>query len=424
MDQGERDEEKIRARRLNGVAEEFAREYYATLSGDGPADSVRHYYRDNSILLVYDRDAGMVGCWSAVGADRIAECVRDRLHPRDDAVTVVSATGWHAYGDVIITVTGITAGDRRRFTRTAVLHRERRYVKTDVIERGGGGGGECAGRDRAAAERRPPPPQPSPPRCLSPPPPPPPDERVQLTVSGLPASARPHDVRWFFEQRYGPVVSVRLMRRQGNYGFVTYETAESARRVMRRRWRNSEPVVLLQYPEDADGTTAWLVVKRKRAKTTGAAAADSADPRRFPPADRQLFVGDIPDAVTETDLRRFFSAWGPVAYVRIMSAAKKGDGCGVCDDDLAPDATVHGFVTFATPDGARAALADRTITYGGDDHGGDGGHGVPLTVAKKIKRTAVEFARQNSNRGEKSTEKSHRRTRTTCAAEHSILVCF
>jgi len=58
----------------------------------------------------------------------------------------------------------------------------------------------------------------------------------------------------------------------------------------------------------------------------------------------KIYVGNLGDATTENDLRALFSAHGNVAEVNLPKERPSGRSRG------------FGFVTMATPEGARSAI--------------------------------------------------------------------
>jgi len=174
----------------------------------------------------------------------------------------------------------------------------------------------------------------------------------QLFVSGIPADIKPQDLRQFFE-RYGELHSLRIMKKNVNYGFITYAKPDSTMKVLQNR-----PIL---FP-DKDGV--WLVVKEKR-------NTPQEKDNVYLPTSHQLFIGDIPDNVTSEDLKHFFSMWGDVVNARIMATEENLEFT---------TKTVHGFVTFETEQSAKTVLNNRPIVFPNEN-------GVELKVMEKLSRS-------------------------------------
>lgn len=194
----------------------------------------------------------------------------------------------------------------------------------------------------------------------------------QLFISGIPATIKPQALRHFFEQ-YGQLHSLRVMKKNINYGFITFAKSESAQKVLQNR-----PII---FPNE---TGVWLVVKEKR-KTF------QDRENMYLPTSHQLFIGDIPDNVTSDDLKYFFNKWGDVIYARIMVMQEN------TNSDLE---NMHGFVTFKTEQGAKAVLKNKPIVFP------NGNNSIELEVMEKyykpIKNRYV--TRENSKKELKTTK--------------------
>lgn len=178
-----------------------------------------------------------------------------------------------------------------------------------------------------------------------------PPKSHQLFVSGIPANAQPQELRQFFEQ-FGPLYSLRIMKRNLNYGFITYAKSESAQKVLQNR-----PIL---FPND---TGVMLVVKEKK---TNLHNKDNI----YLPNSHQLFIGDIPDDITSDELKIFFSAWGMVMNARILvTRGTPGSASEI----------VQGFVTFETEYSAKAVLQNKPIVFPDKN-------GVELKVMEKLCR--------------------------------------
>lgn len=179
----------------------------------------------------------------------------------------------------------------------------------------------------------------------------------QLFVSGIPATIKPQALRHFFEQ-YGQLYSLRVMKKNVNYGFITFAKTESAQKVLQDR-----PIV---FPNE---NGVWLVVKEKR-------KAFQDRENMFLPTNHQLFIGDIPDNVTSDDLKYFFNKWGEIVYVRIMVMQRNAKY---------NMEKIHGFVTFKTELAAKAVLKNKPIVFPYENDG------IELKVMEKYKSIKNKF---------------------------------
>lgn len=84
-----------------------------------------------------------------------------------------------------------------------------------------------------------------------------------------------------------------------------------------------------------------------------AAGAKQAEPLRFPVLGTRLYVGNIPYSSTEEELRQFFSEFGQVTDVAIVTDRETGRPRGFA------------FVSFDAEDAARAAEAAHGRELGG-----------------------------------------------------------
>lgn len=198
-----------------------------------------------------------------------------------------------------------------------------------------------------------------------------PPKSHQLFISGIPVNVQPQDLRQFFEQ-FGPLHSLRIMKRNLNYGFITYAKSESAQKVLQNR-----PIL---FPND---TGIMLVVKEK--KTTF-----HNNDNTYLPNSHQLFVGDIPDDITSDELKNFFNAWGMVMNARIIVTR----GTPESTSDI-----VQGFVTFETEHSAKAVLQSKPIIFPYEN-------GVELKVKEKFGRlfsdkNIIHEFRKNKNADKK-----------------------
>lgn len=173
----------------------------------------------------------------------------------------------------------------------------------------------------------------------------------QLFVSGIPANIKPQDLRHFFEQ-YGELYSLRIMKKNVNYGFITYAKPEFTQRVLQNR-----PIL---FP-DEDGV--WLIVKEKRNTSQN-------KDKMYLPTSHQLFIGDIPGNVTSEDLKHFFNTWGDVVHAQIKAMEEHQEST---------TETVHGFVTFKTEQSAKTVLKNRPIVFPNEN-------GIELRVMEKLSR--------------------------------------
>ncbi|XP_050527889.1 uncharacterized protein LOC126897982 [Daktulosphaira vitifoliae] len=157
----------------------------------------------------------------------------------------------------------------------------------------------------------------------------------QLYVSNIPSGIKYNDLKKFFEQ-FGPLFSLRIMKINKNFGFITYADERSAKEVL-----NNRPISF----SVEDGV--WLTVKEKKSRS------DNYKKLKINlPESHQLFVGDIPDSVTVEDLRSFFGRFGTIVCARILRYSKAD----------VPQ-TTHGFVTFQTRESANRVLNMAPLWY-------------------------------------------------------------
>ncbi|XP_050426963.1 uncharacterized protein LOC126837180 [Adelges cooleyi] len=170
----------------------------------------------------------------------------------------------------------------------------------------------------------------------------------QLYISNIPSGTKYNELKKFFEQ-HGPLYSLRIMKINKNFGFITYADESSAKEVL-----NNRPISF----SAEDGV--WLTVKEKRSRS------DNYKKLKINlPESHQLFIGDIPDNVTVEDLRAFFGTYGTIVCARILRYSKAD----------VPQST-HGFVTFHTRESANRVLNMTPIWYPDTD-------GVLLSVMEK-----------------------------------------
>lgn len=194
----------------------------------------------------------------------------------------------------------------------------------------------------------------------------------QLFVSGIPASIKPQALRHFFEQ-YGQLYSLRVMKKNVNYGFITFVKSESAKKVLQDR-----PII---FPNESG---VWLVVKEKRKTFQNGE-------NMYLPTNHQLFIGDIPDNVTSDDLKYFFNKWGEIVSVRIMVMQRNAKY------DME---NIHGFVTFKTELGAKAVLKNKPIVFPNENDG------IELKVMEKYHKSIKNkfVTHEKSKKGLKKTK--------------------
>lgn len=158
----------------------------------------------------------------------------------------------------------------------------------------------------------------------------------QLLISDIPANTKSQDLKQFFEQ-YGKLHSMRIMKRNVNYGFITYEKSKSTQKVLQNR-----PIIFPDY------TGVWLVVKEKK-NTMKIKNND------YLPTSHQLFIGDIPDNVTSENLKDFFNMWGNVVNSRVFLIKE--------ENFESTRETVNGYVSFESEKSAKAMLKNGQIMF-------------------------------------------------------------
>jgi RNA recognition motif-containing protein len=136
---------------------------------------------------------------------------------------------------------------------------------------------------------------------------------AKLFIGGLPRQTSTQQLRDHFS-KHGRVVDCVVMRwsdgRSRGFGYITYDSAESANEV-------------LKAPQTLDGRVV--------------------DVKRAVPGTNKLFVGGLPQGVTAAELRTYFSNFGPVSDAVVMMDSATGRSRG------------FGFVCFAPgPEGATA----------------------------------------------------------------------
>jgi len=136
---------------------------------------------------------------------------------------------------------------------------------------------------------------------------------AKLFIGGLPRQTSTQQLRDHFS-KHGRVVDCVVMRwsdgRSRGFGYITYDSSESANEV-------------LKVPQTLDGRVV--------------------DVKRAVPGTNKLFVGGLPQGVTAAELRTYFSNFGPVSDAVVMMDSATGRSRG------------FGFVCFAPgPEGATA----------------------------------------------------------------------
>lgn len=91
---------------------------------------------------------------------------------------------------------------------------------------------------------------------------------------------------------------------------------------------------------------AWLIARRQRRKGRLKGTPEGAE-------NRQIYVGNLPYQVTEQNLKDFFGQYGNIQQVRIIRNYSSGRSKG------------FGFVTYATQEDAKKALASHGKQYQG-----------------------------------------------------------
>lgn len=158
----------------------------------------------------------------------------------------------------------------------------------------------------------------------------------QLFITGIPANTKSKDLKTFFEQ-YGKLHSIRIMKRNVNYGFITYDKSKSTQKVLQNR-----PII---FP---DNNGVWLVVKEKKNTMKN-------KDNDYLPNSHQLFIGDIPDNVTCENLKDFFNMWGNVVNSRVFMVEEK--------KIESTRETVNGYVTFESEEDAKTVLKNGQIMF-------------------------------------------------------------
>eukprot|EP01001_Neometanema_parovale_P006720 NODE_3068_length_1285_cov_77.132530_g2913_i0.p1 GENE.NODE_3068_length_1285_cov_77.132530_g2913_i0~~NODE_3068_length_1285_cov_77.132530_g2913_i0.p1 ORF type:complete len:383 (-),score=116.66 NODE_3068_length_1285_cov_77.132530_g2913_i0:136-1212(-) len=167
-----------------------------------------------------------------------------------------------------------------------------------------------------------------------------PAEAKKLFVGGLPPTASKDNIQAWFKQ-FGPVIEVilpmdNMTGMPRGYGFVTFDSEDEAQAAL----RHSEHTI--------EGKT--VDVKPSQAKRADAAAgmmmgagADSA----------KIFVGGLRQETTEYEIKEWFTQFGNVSEVTIVSDQTTGNSRG------------FGFVKFDDGSAAQAALMFQGHTIAG-----------------------------------------------------------
>lgn len=336
---------------IKKIGIDFVHEYYATLSNS--PHNICKYYTENSIF-VYCLSATEIR--SVVGQKNIHECII-QMGYKGCTTNVLSLNTQNLYNYIVISVIGKLAKQNsswKKFSQTIVLdytNKNEQVIKNnmffysdDVTHNNSDreNDGTCTREWRNKSYKK----VPTLYQILGSSHPP---ISHQLFISGIPANTKPQDLRRFFEQ-YGQLHSLRIMKKNVNYGFITYAKSESTQKVLLNR-----PII---FPNQSG---VWLVVKAKRR------TFQDKDNVHFP-ISHQLFIGDIPDNVTCDELKDFFNMWGEVVNARIMVTEEN------------PEYTtevVHGFVTFETEQSAKAVLKNKPIMFPNEN-------GIELKVMEKL----------------------------------------
>lgn len=335
---------------LQQFGNDFVYEYYATLSKY--PYSLSKYYKKNSIFVYY---VSATETLTVVGQKDIHECIV-QLGYKGCITNIFSTNTQNLYNYIVISVIGKLAkhnSDWKTFSQTIVLDcndKDESVIKNNMFfysniaqNNSVGENYEMYTKDLKKKTNKKVQPIHQFLKSSYPP------VSHQLFVSGIPANSKPQDLRHFFEQ-YGQLHSLRIMKKNVNYGFITYAKSESTYKVLQNR-----PIV---FP-DQDGV--WLVVKAKK-KTF------QDKDNTYLPINHQLFIGDIPDNVTSDELKNFFSIWGEVVSARIM----------ITEENPAFNSeNIHGFVTFETEQSAKAVLENKPVIFPNEN-------GIELKVMEKL----------------------------------------
>lgn len=337
---------------LKEIGNNFVSEYYTTLSKF--PHNLSKYYKKNSIFVHH---VSATETQSVVGQKDIHDCIL-KLDYKGCSTNIISVNTQHLYNYIVISVIGeLTKRDyiTKKFSQTIVLDRNNRneyiiknnmfFYSDEIIQNTVGDKVRTCTREwrNKTCKRI----MPLYNNIRTPYPP----ISHQLLVSGIPANIKPQDLRQFFE-KYGRLYSLRIMKKNVNYGFITFSNSESTQKVLQNR-----PIL---FPNE---TGVWLVVKEKKKSYQD-------KDNNYLPTSHQLFIGDIPDNVTSDDLKHFFSTWGTVVNARIMvTEENKKFGTEF----------VHGFVTFETEHGAKAVLQNKPILFPNEN-------GIEFKVMEKLCR--------------------------------------
>lgn len=328
----------------------FVNEYYTTLSKS--PHNICKYYTENSIF-VYCLSA--TETQSVVGQKDIHKCIV-QMGYKNCTTNIHSVNTENLYNYIVISVIGKLAkqdSSWKNFSQTIVLDyideneqviKNNMFFYSDIIHNNISreNDGMCIREWRNKSYKK----VPTLYQILGSSYPP---ISHQLFISDIPANTKPQDLRRFFE-RYGQLHSLRIMKKNVNYGFITYAKSESAQKVLQNR-----PII---FPNQAG---VWLVVKAKRR------TFQDKDNTHLP-ISHQLFIGDIPDNVTSDELKIFFNKWGDVVNARIMVTEE--------NPEYTTD-VVHGFVTFETEQSAKAVLENKPIMFPNEN-------GIELKVMEKL----------------------------------------
>lgn len=336
---------------LKQIGNNFVREYYTTLSKF--PHNLSKYYKKNSIFVHH---VSATETQSVVGQKDIHDCIL-QLDYKGCSTNIISVNTQNLYNYIVISVVGeLTKRDyvTKNFSQTIVLDHNNNneyiiknnmfFYSDDIVQNAVGSKIETCTKEWRSNKKK------IAPLCNNIRSPYPPISH-QLFVSGIPANIKPQDLRQFFE-KYGQLYSLRIMKKNVNYGFITFAKSESTQKVLQSR-----PIL---FPDE---TGVWLVVKEKRKSYQD-------KDNTYLPTSHQLFIGDIPDNVTSDDLKHFFNIWGNVVNARIMVTEENPESA---------TEFVHGFVTFVMEQSAKAVLQDKPILFPNEN-------GIEFKVMEKICR--------------------------------------
>lgn len=211
---------------LKQIGNDFVHEYYTTLSKF--PHNLSKYYKKNSIFVHH---VSATETQSVVGQKDIHDCIL-QLDYKGCSTNIISVNTQNLYNYIVLSVVGeLTKRDNvtKKFSQTIVLDRNNKdeyiiknnmfFYSDDIVQNTVGDKVRTCTREWRNKTCKV---MPLYNNIRTPYPP----ISHQLFVSGIPANIKPQDLRQFFE-KYGRLYSLRIMKKNVNYGFITFSKSDT-----------------------------------------------------------------------------------------------------------------------------------------------------------------------------------------------------